>query len=310
MGISRLKRLLIDDISRTFDTRELQIFVRSVESNLDLYELTGFPQNCAIPRKDAAKSVVEYFFNTKKTLKFLNLVIYTYKNGFKGEKVVFNGINAVIKEMAECGYQYNKDLQKVIMVENTQEKRNDWGFLEENKIYNFCFASVDICGNSKLVRKYESSKIKDTYNNFKKLVCSIVEYRGGRIWSWEGDGGLFVFHIDDFVKDTILASIEIMSSMILFNATANFIGEDITIRIGINAGPAEYKSDTSLIISDAIELTKKVEKKHTKPKTISITKHTAVHIDASIRNYFNNTEIEGMDLYQIIIPMWRKNGVS
>ena len=32
---------------------------------------------------------------------------------------------------------------------------------------------------------------------------------------WEGDGGMYVFHIDDFVKDAILASVEIMSSMIL-----------------------------------------------------------------------------------------------
>lgn len=308
MGISRLKKLLSETLSRTFDTRDLQLFVRGIERNLDLYDLTGFLQNYTIPRKDAAEAVVDYFFRTKKVLKFLNLIVFTSKRGFKGENITFDGFGAILKEMEECGYKYSPELKKVVLINSDgNEKRNDWGFLEENKIYNFCFASVDICGNSKLVRKYDGTLIKETYKNFKKFVSSVVEYRKGRIWRWEGDGGLYVFHLNDFVKDSILTSIEIMSSMTLFNATANLLGEDLKIRIGINAGEAEYKNDASLIISDAIQKTGEIEKKYTIPETISISKHTAVHIDASIKNYFIETEVNGLNLYQIKIPIRREN---
>ena len=142
MGISRLKRLLSDDISRTFNTRDLQFFVREIDNSLDLYKLTGFPPNCVIPRQDAAKAVVDYIFQAKKSIKLLDLVINTHKNGFRGEKIVFNGIQEIVKEMADCGYKYNKELNKVIVVEKSQDKRNDWGFLKKIKI----IISVCICG--------------------------------------------------------------------------------------------------------------------------------------------------------------------
>lgn len=305
MGISRLKRLLLEELSMTFKTEELQLFIRLIDNNFDLHKLTGFLPNITIPRKDAAKAVVDYFFETKRVIHLLNLIIYTSKNGFKGEIIEFNGIQSILREMEECGYIYDNDLKKVVILEKKQEKRNDWGFLEENKVYNFCFASVDICGNSKLVRKYDNSLIKETYKNYKKLVTNTVEARNGRIWSWEGDGGLFVFHLDDFVKDTILSSIEILSSMIIFNATANLVGEDIKIRIGINAGEAEYKRQTNSIISDAIEKTRLIEKKYTKPGTISVSKHTALHLDSRIKNYLIETEVNCFPIYQLKLPVWR-----
>jgi class 3 adenylate cyclase len=303
LGISRLKRLISEDLSRAFTTRELQGFIRNIDRNLDLYELTGYKKDAPIPRKDAAKEVVDYLVETKRLHKLLDLIIYTSQNGFKGEGVTFFGLKTILKEMEECGYKYRGDLKKVVYIEKNLEKRNDWGFLEDGKVYNFCFVSVDICGNSKLVREYDSLLIKDTYKNFKKMVCTSVESRKGRIWSWEGDGGLLVFHLDDFVNQSILACVDIVSSMPVFNATSNMLGEDIRIRIGLNAGSAEYKNDTASITSDSIEETRCIEKKHTEPATISISKHTVQYIDMLLRNNFIFKDINGMDLYQLRLPI-------
>jgi class 3 adenylate cyclase len=306
LGISRLKRLISEDLARTFTAREIQTFIRNIDRNLDVYDITGYKHDSPIPRKDAAKGVVDYLVDTKRLHQLLDLLIYTSQNGFKGEGIAFNGIKLIFKEMEECGYTYRNDLRKVVFIEKTLEKRNDWGFLEEGKVYNFCFVSVDICGNSKLVREYDSLMIKDTYKNFKKMVTNSVEIRKGRIWNWEGDGGLCVFHLDDFVNQAVLSSIDIMSSMIIFNSTTNLLNEDIRIRIGINAGSAEYKNDTASITSDSIEETKNIEKKHTEPETISISKHTVQYIDVLIRNNFIFKEINSMDLYQLKIPIRSK----
>jgi hypothetical protein len=303
LGISRLKRLISEDLSRAFTTREIQTFIRNLDRNLDLYDLTGYKKDAPIPRKDAAKEVVDYLVETKRLHQLLDLIIYTSQNGFKGEGVTFFGLKTILKEMEECGYKYRTDIKKVVYIEKKQEKRNDWGFLEEGKVYNFCFASVDICGNSKLVREYDSMLIKDTYKNFKNMVTASVECRKGRIWNWEGDGGLLVFHLDDFVNQAVLSCIDIMASMIVFNATSNTLNEDIRIRIGLNAGTAEYKNDTASISSDSIEETKSIEKKHTEPETISISKHTVQYIDVLLRNNFVFKEINGVDLYQLKTPL-------
>jgi len=305
LGISKLKRLLSDAISRAFMTQDIQLFGREIDKNLDLYELTGFPRGCSIPRKDAADQIVDYFFNTKRISHLLELIIKVHKFGFKGEKVIIHNINHIIKEMNECGYQYKSDLEKVVFSESSG-KRTDWGFLEEGKSYNFCFISIDICGNSKLVRKYDSYHIKETYKNFKNLITKCILSRNGRIWSWEGDGGLVAFLLDDFVNNAVFTSIDILNSLIIFNATENFLNEDINIRIGINAGQAEYKKSTNLINSDSIELTKEIEKKHTEKSTISISRHTYQYVNALIREFMVEKEINGLSVYQLKLPIWNK----
>lgn len=303
MGLSKLKILLTEALSRAFMTTQLQLFGREIDKNLDLYELTGFPRGCSIPRKDAAEQLVDYFFKLNKIVNLLELIINTQKFGFKGEKVNIYNLDFIIKEMEKCGYTYKNNLEKVVLSEK-KIKRTDWGFLEEGKSYNFCFISIDICGNSRLVRKYDSYHIKETYNNFKKLVSECVIARNGRIWSWEGDGGLIAFLLDDFVNNAIFSSIDILNSLIKFNATINFLNENINIRIGINAGKAEYKKTTYLINSDSIELAKSIEKHHTEVGTISISKHTYQYLNLLIREFMKEKEINGLTIYQLRLPIW------
>ena len=306
MGISRLKRLLSEALTRAFNTNQIQLFGRVVYPNLDLYELTGYPKNCTIPRKDAADELVSFFFDINKYPQFIELIIKTEHSGFKGEPVVIHNLKQIFKEVEECGFTYDTKLGKLLKKESN-EKRNDWGFLEEGKVYNFCFASIDICGNSKLVRKYDGAKVKETYKYFKNMVVKAVENRNGRIWSWEGDGGLLVFHLNDSVNDAVFTSIEIMSSLLLMNSSLNLLGEDIVVRVGINAGDAEYKKDTQSIISDSIEIAKNIEKNHTIPSTISLSKNSFQHINSVIRGSFTEKEVNGLGVYQLELPIRSTN---
>lgn len=303
MGISRLKRLIIEDLTRTFDTRGLQLLVRNIDRDFDIHKMTGISETLSVSKKDAANIIVDYFFKAKKPLLLLDLFIQVSKYGFKGESICFNNLKQIYKEMDECGYKYDEKIKKVIIKSNQQETRSDWGYLQEGSTYNFCFVSVDICGNSKLVRKYDRAAISDTYSNYNKMVLKSVDCRKGRIWHWEGDGGLLVFHLGDFVNDALMASIEILSFIKIFNVTANFLGEDLRIRIGINAGNAEYKKDVSSITSDSIEYTKLIEKKHTEPMTISVSKHTISHVGSVLRKYFVETNINGQDIYKLKVPI-------
>lgn len=302
MGISRLKRLITEDLTRAFTPDELKKFSWLIDPSIDLNKLTGYTENISIPRKEAAKQIVEHFHKTNRIVQLLDLIIYTAKKGFKGEGVVFNNLKSIFFEMNECGYKYNPDLEKTVFIEK-EVKRKDWGFLKQGSVYTFCFISIDICGNSKLFNKYETSLIRQTYNNFKNFVKSLIEKRDGRIWNWEGDGGLCTFHIKDFVKDGVLSSIDILSALPIFNATSNLINEDILIRIGINSGEAEYKNDIKMIDSDAIEKTKIIEKKHTLPMTISITPNTFQYLDSTVKSHFTHELINNENVYNLKFPL-------
>ena len=139
------------------------------------------------------------------------------------------------------------------------------------------------------------------------MVFNAVERHNGRIWSWEGDGGLLVFHIKDSVNDAILTAVEIISSMVVLNASGNYLDGNLRIRIGISSGTARYKKEVNAITSDAIEKTKEIEKHYTHPMTISISKHTFQHMDMILRNFFETVSINGQKVFMLRFPI-RKPG--
>jgi Na+/H+-translocating membrane pyrophosphatase len=48
--------------------------------------------------------------------------------------------------------------------------------------------------NSKFVRKYTADRIQKTYTDLKDIVDIAIERRNGRVWIWEGVGGLVAFY--------------------------------------------------------------------------------------------------------------------
>jgi len=304
VGISRLKKLLIDDLTMAFTINEQQIFANMLDKNLDMHTLTGYPPNTIIPVREGATQIVNHFFKIGRLAQLLELYIGSTQRGFRGERVSFNNFKAVIKEMNECGFVYRADIKKIVVTDD-KSPRNDWGFLQEDQLYNFCFVSIDICGNTKLVRKYNIDDIQKTYSNYKKMVVSIIEKRNGRVWMWEGDGGVLVFHIKDPVNDAIYSSFEILGLMHIFNATMNLLNEPVNIRIAINSGETKFKKDATNIHSEPLDRVREIEKHHTMPMSISVANHTFKYANQLIKPFFQLKEIKGENLHNYQIPVWR-----
>jgi hypothetical protein len=302
MGITRLKKLIADELTRNFNTDQLKKFSTSIQQNIDFHKLTGYPPHISIPTREAAKQIVNYFYKNNQFLNLLNLLFKYTKIAFFGKKISLKNSKAIFFEFNECGFKFDQNLNQIIKFDRNNI-RNDWGFLNEGNIYSFCFVSVDICGNSRLVRTYDNINVKKTYQNFNQLVKTIANEFNGRIWSWEGDGGLITFHINEFINDAILTAIKIISNMPYFNCVLSMIEEDIKIRIGINAGEAEYKTDIQKIHSEAMNLVREIEKSYTEPMTISITKHTLQYADLLIRSYFKELIINEKKIYQLQFPL-------
>lgn len=296
MGIARLKRLIAEDLYRSFTTAELQKIVADIDSKINLHSLTGYPENANIPRKEASDIILDYFHKSGNLPSFLTVYMTMSEKGYRGEKPIFHNLKIVRKELEECGYSYNETLKKII---SKDADSAGWGFLEENTVYNFCFVSVDICSNSRLIVTYSPEDVHETYSMFRKFVVNFAKKRNGIIWSWEGDGGIVVFHLGDTVNQAVFFAVDLLESMPIFNATLNHInGEDIRIRAGIHAGNAEFRKDTANINSDSIEKVRLVEKKMTDPLSISITQSTFSNVNRVLRNYFRPIEINGETVYR------------
>ena len=156
---------------------------------MKLHKLTGYPSTTIIlAKKQVSKSSNIFIKNQLNS--FLSLYYEMSKTGYRGEKPTFHNMKLVIKEFEECGLLWNEQLRKVVY--KTAES-SGWGYLQEGTQYNFCFVSVDICANSRLVVTYPAEAIAQTYSLFQTFVTNVQKKRNGVIWSWEGDGGLARF---------------------------------------------------------------------------------------------------------------------
>lgn len=68
------------------------------------------------------------------------------------------------------------------------------GVLRNGSDYVISMLRLDIVGNTELVRKYSKTLIESTYSDLRQIVEMASDRRNGRIWSWEGDGGIIAFY--------------------------------------------------------------------------------------------------------------------
>jgi class 3 adenylate cyclase len=141
--------------------------------------------------------------------------------------------------------------------------------LRELEEYIFTFLSIDIVGNSGLVRKYPDKMIQKTYSDLRKIVQDAVEKRNGRIWNWEGDGGLSAFYFSHKNNAASLSAMEIIHELFLYNLIRCRLDEPLRVRIAVHSGPSEFRYNFEDIKSDTIKNIEEIESKYTKPNSVT-----------------------------------------
>jgi len=140
----------------------------------------------------------------------------------------------------------------------------------------FAFLQVDIAGHSRL--EGPGALIQETKINLERFVREIIEkLYGGRQLIWVGDGGAFLFLINDPHRDydrAINAAIHLLMSMVFFNSLRegfNLLDTAIQLRITCHEGRAHWHENPGLMHSSAINYFLKHERDIGLVGTLSIT---------------------------------------
>ena len=289
-----LKNLCIKALNQSMDVHEMRHMARRIIPDYDIYKQTGFPESFAIPSIDAAKQIVSDIINSKLFFQFIQNLIHLDQKGFMGKKTRISYLNDIIKEIYNNGYIFN--LENEIFVENSKVlKTRNWGALQEGETYSMAFLSIDIIGNTKLVQKYPKHLVETTYTELNYIVQNAIDKRNGRIWMWEGDGGIIAFFFGNRNRDATLSAIEILNNMFLYNRTLCKLTEPIRIRASVHSGVCEYTERNDYFKKmDVMKTIDVMEKKHSKAKSICISYPVRMMLDGFIANQFlplgsNNT---------------------
>lgn len=266
-----LMHLTARALTESMDVRSMIHLVRRLIPNYDLGERTGFSDDISMPDKDVAIQIVRDLTQKDLMLDFIVRLIDVQESGLGGRKYNIPHLQEILGEIRKAGLIYDEDSRMFFEDPRIRRTRN-WGVLRENEEYNFTFLKIDIAGNSILVRENPADVIQTTYSDLRSIVQVSSEKRNGRIWKWEGDGGLVAFYFASKDIKAVLSAMEIVHELHLYNIMKCRLNKPLQVRIAVHSGSCRYFHNCDNIESDTIKKLIELEENCTQPDSITISK--------------------------------------
>ncbi len=282
---SRLQSTCVRALSESMETRTMVHIIKDILPDYDIHKRTGISESLAIPNVQVAKQIVKDVVEANRFLSFVSLLIRVQEEGHMGRKYNIAYLREIVKGTYELGFIYDSFNKLFVEDQNVRYTRN-WGVLRLGLEYTTAFLAIDIVGNTQLVKKYPEKIVKNTYNDLRKMVISVTFKRNGRLWDWEGDGGLVAFFFGNKHMSAVLCAMEILHELYIYNCTECRLDEPLQIRIGIHAGPCEYTANNEELMEiQTVQETYALEK-DSKVNTVTISIVVKVMLEDIISQQF------------------------
>lgn len=213
--------------------------IRDIFPNYDIHRRTGFPESLSIPNQDVAAQIVRDVADAGRFPDFVSLLIRVQEEGYMGRKYPVAYLRQVVQGTYDLGFLY--DQVNGMFVENPKIRHTrNWGVLKLGEEYTLAFLAIDIAGNTVLVRTQDEKAVQQTYRDLRQIARDAVHRRNGRMWNWEGDGGMAAFFFGNRHMNAVLSAMEILHEMFIYNRTRCPLTTPVRVRIGVHAGPCVY----------------------------------------------------------------------
>jgi class 3 adenylate cyclase len=282
---SRLESLFVNALSQSMQVELMQKVARAVIVDYDVYERSGFPSNIPMPRADAARQILRDFYREGYFLRLVEALIDIQANGFMGREVTIPLLPRILAEMEDQGYRYS-GMKKMFVEAAGRRRTMGWGTLREGRTYEFALLRIDIVRNSELVRRYPAELIASAYGSVRDMVTRMVEKRDGRLWSWEGDGGLAAFYFSDKTIQATLCGIEIIHELFLYNLLGRGFPEPILARLAVHAGPCRFLFAAREAAGETTRRLELLESAYTVPGSLTVSPGVFTDLGSKIAPLF------------------------
>lgn len=298
--INLTARALYESVNNDTMVRVAQMVI----PEYDIYAHSGFRESIPIPPMDAARQIVMDMSESQCYLPFIEALIHVDREGIMGRPYPIAGLREIIKAVVQAGFVFDSKSQ--LFLEDSHQRRTaNWGRLVPGREYHLAFLRIDIVHNSKLVRKYDPEIVKSAYKALRDLVLSAVEKRWGRIWSWEGDGGLAAFYYGSRNTLAALAAKEILHELFLYNRMESPLSEPLEVRIAAHSGTIRYSDqETELRKNEAIRKVLEIESQHTAKGSITLSNSLEASMERLIAQRFEGFKTpEGQTYFSYSVRM-------
>lgn len=281
--MKRIGNLLISTcvkaLAQSMTTDVMTVLARKIIPDYDLHGRLGFPRSMSIPNKDAARKIITDIIKKDCFPDFVLLLIEAGNKGVMGRRYSIPYMQQIVSGVLQLGYIY--DSLNHMFVENPKySMTRNWGALKLGEEYGFAFMRLDITGNSTIVRKNSEKDVRKAYDYLRKITNNSVLKRNGRIWSWDGDGGLASFFFGNKQQHAVMAGKEILHELFFYNYLDCPFTDPLMIRVAVHSGTFEYSdSEEELKSCETVKKVVEIESRFTKPGTMTISQPVKVMLD-------------------------------
>lgn len=287
---SALTNLTIRALADSLDVRTMIKLIDPLIPNYNVYKRTGQPETIPIQKQDAAKQIVHDIIARKLYLELVTRMVAYHTDGYMGKRYPINHLKEIIKEIHEFGLIYDQ-VNRIFVEDPALRRTRNWGTLREGEDYIFAFLRLDIVGNTKLVKQYPDHLIKRAYDDLRRIVQRNIDRRNGRIWSWEGDGGMVAFYFSNKNLFATLSGMEIIHDLFIYNQVQCPLDKPISVRLAIHGGPCVYTSNEEDIKKiDVVKKLIEIESKHTRPNSLTVSNVIKTSLDQQLAGHFHAVE--------------------
>mgnify|MGYP006290942935 CR=1 FL=1 len=290
-----LRNTIIEMLSEELTPDQIDEIGGFLIKNHSAHSSLGIGDHITVSSRKAATALVEECADKRCEEKLFKFIIELDGEKLLGKPVALRDLERLLNQLAKTGYVYDQKKRRLKKIREAVDDMPNWGALKHGREYEVSVGSVDIVGSSSLVRKHGHRKMEKLYYEFWVLLRRVLSVYDGRIWGWQGDGGLVAFAFRRHQERAVLFAMELQQLMKVFNVNPGKpIPDDIELRIGLDAGMVKYQDDTGQIISDTINYAAHLEKSFTSPGGITISKELLDSVPREMLRHFNEKgEFEG-----------------
>jgi hypothetical protein len=291
----RLQNYLTQALSQSMEVNLMERLAGRVIGGYDLYEQTGFPANIPIPQGDAARQITRDLARTGNIHRFAELLVEVDRTGVMGRPVSIRLLPQIVKELEILGYRFKED-QGIFIEAGGRGKTKGWGVLIEGQIYELSFLRIDTVGNTALVRKYSKRLVVQVYNEVRRLFSAIVENRDGRLWQWEGDGGIAAFYYGNKNVQAVLSGMEMLLELFMYNLFQCPFSKPLQLRLAVHTGPCPFFQNFERVRSDTLRRLEVIESEFAENDSLVITPGVYSDMGNKLDSFFKSLRVSRHNL--------------
>ncbi len=266
-----LEKDLVELLAGSFKAAQIEELGCLVLGSFDIYRLLNEQNHVTIPARRAAQLLVERCVKSGRCSELIHLLVETDGTQFMGRRVKVEGIEPLLEKLPRSGLVYSYEKGRVIKRKDDPLELANWGSLRSGRSYDVTVMSVDVVGSSALARRVGAKRTTRVLFQFTRYLKSRLRDYNGRVWNWNGDGGIVAFTFKGHESRAVRFALDLQLGMPVFNSELDLPQDyDLALRVALDSGKVAFHSDTGAIVSDVINFACHLEKSLVLPGSVGI----------------------------------------